>query len=80
MRVESPVGFAKLQVSVGTRGDIPAVFVEVPVVKPAEEDEIVQIGGSAFRPVNNMVDLKPVGVVTSGEPADPTVTMMNQTS
>jgi hypothetical protein len=59
---------------------MPPVFVEVPVVKPAEEDQIVQIGGPAFRPVDNVMNLKPVGVVTSGEHTGSSVTMMNQPS
>ncbi len=59
---------------------MPAVFVDKPVVKPAEEDQIVQIGGSAFRPVDNVVNLKPLFVGTPGEHTGSTVTMMNQPS
>ena len=59
---------------------MPAVFVDKPVMKPAEEGQIVQIGGSAFRPVDNVMDLKPVGVVASVEPTGSTVTVGYQSS
>jgi hypothetical protein len=79
-RVEGPVGFAKLEDPTRTGGDKPSVFMNKPVVKPAEEDQIVQIGGSAFRPVDNMMNLKPVVVVTSVKHTGSPVTMMNQPS
>ncbi len=59
---------------------MPPVFVNKPVVKPAEEDQIVEIGCPAFRPVEDVMNLKPIPVVASVKPAGPTVTMMNQSS
>jgi len=55
--MESPVGFAELEHTTGTCGDRPPVFVDEPVVKPAEEDQIVQIRGSSLGPMDNMMDL-----------------------
>ena len=53
--VQRPVGSTKLELSAVTSGDMPAVSVDKPVVKPTEKNQIVQICWSAFRPVDNMV-------------------------
>ena len=60
------VGFVNLGLVVGVSGGCPLVFVEVPVVVSAEEDEV---GGSSSTPVEDVVGLGPVCVVASGEPA-----------
>ncbi len=56
---------------------MPAVLVNKPVVKPTEKDEIVQIGGPAFRPVEDVMNLKPMFVVTSVESTRPSITVMD---
>ncbi len=55
--VEGPVGSAKLELVVLAGGDVPVVFVNKPVMKPAEKDQVVQIGGPTPRPVLNVVNL-----------------------
>ena len=55
--VGSPVGFAKLEAPVVAGGDVPVVFVNKPVTKPAEKDQVVQVGGPTMRPVLNVVNL-----------------------
>ncbi len=56
-RVGSPVGFAELELVVVVSGDVPVVFMEKPVMKPAEKDQVVQIGGPTPGPVLNVVNL-----------------------
>ena len=47
--------------------DNPSVFVEEPVVISAEQDQIVQIGGSTVSPMGPMVGLNEVSGATTGE-------------
>ena len=51
--------------------DLPYVFVEEPVVPSAEKDQIVQVGGSALAPVEDVVGVDPGGPSAAGEPASP---------
>ena len=59
---------------------MPVVFVDKPVMKPAEQNQVVQVGGPTVGPVLNVVDLDPSGVPTSGELAGPPVTMGYQSA
>ncbi|MCZ6456679.1 MAG: hypothetical protein O6650_05455, partial [Actinobacteria bacterium] len=59
---------------------MPSVFVDKPVMKPAEQNQVVQIGGPTVGPVLNVVDLDPSGVGTSDPLAVSTVTMGYQSS
>ena len=59
---------------------MPAVFVDKPVMKPAEQNQVVQVGGPAVGPVLNVVDLDPSGVPTSGKPTVSAVTMGYQSA
>ncbi len=65
---------------VGIPGDMPAVFVDKPVMKTAEENQIVQICAATLGPVLDVVDLDPSGVPTSGKPAGPPVTVTDETT
>jgi hypothetical protein len=56
------------------------VLVDPPVVDPAEEYEIVQVGGSAVYPGVDVVDLEPSGVVTSGMLTLIAVAVVDETS
>lgn len=78
--VEGPVGFAELEVTAGTLGDMPLVSMDEPVVKPAKNNQVVQVGLSALAPGNDVVDLEPPGVVAPWMPALASVTMMDKTS
>ena len=51
-----------------------------PVMKPTQQDQIVQISEPSLGPVDNVMDLKPLVVSTSRFLASTTVTMMNKTS
>jgi hypothetical protein len=51
------------------------VLVEVAMMMSAEEDEVVEVGGPAVGPMLDVVGLEPAGVPTSGEPADPTISV-----
>jgi hypothetical protein len=55
--VEGPVGSAKLELVVLAGGDVPVVFVNKPVMKPTEKDQVVQVGGPTLGPVLNVVNL-----------------------
>ncbi len=55
--VGGPVGFAELEAPVVAGGDVPVVFVNKPVMKPAEKDQVVQIGGPTLGPVLNVMGL-----------------------
>jgi hypothetical protein len=44
------------------------VLVDETMMKAADEDEIVQIGGPPIRPGDDVVDLEPAAVATTGEP------------
>ena len=56
-RVGSPVGSAELEAPVAAGGDVPVVFMEKTVMKPTEEDQVVQIGGTTLRPVLDVMNL-----------------------
>ena len=56
------------------------VFVDKPVMKPAEQNQVVQVGGTALGPVLNVMDLDPSGVGTSDPLAVSAVTMGYQSS
>jgi hypothetical protein len=56
-RIGSPVGFAELEGPVVAGGDVPVVFVEKPVMKPAEKNQVVQIGDPTLGPVLDVVSL-----------------------
>ncbi len=55
--VGGPVGFAELEAPVAAGGDMPVVFMEKTVMKPTEEDQVVQIGDPTLRPVLNVMSL-----------------------
>ena len=59
---------------------MPAVFVDKPVMKPAEQNQVVQVGGPTVGPVSNVVDLDPSSVGTSDPLAVSAVTMGYQSS
>lgn len=44
---------------------MPVVFVKKPVVKTAEEHQVVQVGGASVDPMPAVMDLHPFGAVTS---------------
>ncbi len=48
---------------------MPAVLVEKTVMKTAEKDQIVQVGGASIGPVLDVMGLHPSGAVTSDPPA-----------
>jgi len=48
-------------------GDVPAMLVNEEVMPPAQQDQIVQIGGTTLRPVLEMVDLEERCPPTSGK-------------
>jgi len=54
---------------------MPSVLVEIPVMMTAEQDEVVEVGRPAVGPMLDVVGLEPAGVPTSGEPADPTISV-----
>ncbi len=49
-------------------------------MKPAEQNQVVQVGGTTVGPMLNVVDLDPCSVPTSGELAVSAVTMGYQSS
>ncbi len=59
---------------------MPVVFVNKPVMKPTEKDQVVQVGGPTPGPVLNVVNLQPFAVPTSDPLAPPPVTMGYQSS
>ncbi len=59
---------------------MPAVFVEKPVVKTAEEDQIVQVGAASLGPVLDVVDLQPACVLTPGKLASPVIAVVDESS
>ena len=63
------VGVVPGDVVVGITGDGPFVFVDEPMVKTAQGDEIVEVGWSSVGPVHDVVDLGPAGAATGWEPA-----------
>ncbi len=63
--IQPPVGSTKLESTIITLGDMPAVFVNKPVMKPTEKYQIVQVGGPGLRPVDDVVGLKHFVVATS---------------
>lgn len=79
MGVGGPVGAAEYS-GVGWAGDVPAVFVDPPVVDSTQEDEVVKIGGSAVGPGDDVVDLEPSGVATSGVLTMAAVAVIDETS
>ncbi len=55
--VGSPVGSAELEAPVAAGGDVPVVFVNKPVMKPTEKDQVVQVGGPTLGPVLDVMNL-----------------------
>jgi hypothetical protein len=51
--------------------DLPSVFVEEPVVVSAEEDQIVQIGGSTISPVSDVMGVDEIPGSTTRETTAP---------
>ena len=47
------------QLAVGSAGQLPAALVERPVVGPADQGQVGQVGGAAIQPVQEMVALAP---------------------
>jgi hypothetical protein len=54
---------------VGVSGDRPAAFVHQSVVKRAQQDEVVAVGGPSVDPVPYVVDVTPPGAVAARESA-----------
>lgn len=75
--VEGPVGFPKLETTIIALGDMPSVFVDKPVVKPTQQDQIVEIGFVTLAPGDDVVNLQPVGVVTTMESALAPIAVMD---
>ena len=55
--VGGPVWSAEHRLVSRLSGDVPAVFVDKPVMRPAEQNQVVQVGGPTVGPVLNVVDL-----------------------
>ena len=49
-------------------------------MKPAEQNQVVQVGGPTVGPVLNVVDLHSAGVGTSGKLTGSPVTMVHQSA
>lgn len=75
-----PIGSAKYNPIVGISGDVPSVFVNKPVMEPAEQNQIVQIGGPTLGPVLDVVDLEPACVPTPDPLASPPVAVVDESS
>ena len=59
---------------------MPAVFVDKPVMKPAEQNQVVQVGGPTVGPVLDVVDLQPACVATADPLASPAIAVGYQTT
>lgn len=56
----------------GGAGEPEASFVEEGVVAAAHHDQVVEVGGASVGPMDDVMDVTPVGrTVTAGEPAMP---------
>ena len=77
--VWGPVGSAE-DSFVGWSGDMPVVTVDQPVMNPAEEYQIVEVGGSSYRPGDDVMDLEPPGVGTCRMLTLVTVAVFDETS
>ncbi len=56
MRIGRPIGSAEHPL-LRWSGDVPSTFVDQPMMDPAKEDEIVDVGRSAHCPGNDVVHL-----------------------
>ena len=65
--VDLSVGFTKHVFGVSVVFDRPSVLMKEPVVVSAEEDEIVQIGGSSIGPMGLVMGMDEVSAATAGE-------------
>src|SRR5687767_14813843 len=69
MRGVASVGWGGGEVAVGAAGQLPAALVDRPVVGPADQGQVGQVGGAAVQPVQEMMAFAPgQGPVTVGEP------------
>ena len=63
-----PVRWGGGEATVGAAGQPPATFVDGPVVDPAQQGQVGQVGGAAVEPVAQVVGFAPgQGAVTVGE-------------
>jgi hypothetical protein len=63
-----PVRWGGGEATVGAAGQPPATFVDSPVVDPAQQGQVGQVGGAAVEPVAQVVGFAPgQGAVTVGE-------------
>jgi len=53
------VGWGGGEAPIGVAGQPPAALTDRPVMGPAEEDEVGQVGGAAVQPVAQMMGLTP---------------------
>ena len=64
----SSVGWGGGQPPVGLVLQLPAALMHGPMMGPAHQDQVVQIGGAAIQPVDQMMSLTPgKGTITAGE-------------
>jgi len=79
MWIWRPVGSAEDGLA-GWPGDVPALLMDPPVMKAAQEDEVVEVGGPSLCPGDAVVDLQPTGVPAAGMLALAAVSLMDETS
>jgi hypothetical protein len=64
----SSVGWVGGQAAIGRTGQPPAALVDRPMMGPAHQGQVVQVGGAAIGPVDQMMALTPgKGPITVGE-------------
>ena len=66
MKTTSPFGFPD---------DPPVLPVNQAVMEPAQGDQIVEIGGTLVRPMNDVMGMGPAGPATPREPTAPVTTL-----
>lgn len=68
-RVDPPVGSTECQFPLRVAFDCPPVFVEEPVVEPAQQDQVFEVCGPAIGPMLNVMTVNPTPAAAAGEPA-----------
>src|SRR5215204_4998241 len=55
----SSIRWSRSEAAVGSAGELPAAVVDGPMMGPADQGQVVQVGGAAIQPMPHMMGLTP---------------------